>query len=217
MSTYAIYAIVVPAAYLLGAIPWGYIFPKLLRGVDIRHHGSGNTGMANVLRTVGGRIAATVVMLDMGKGALVVGLAQLLFRDHSPAVETVAAMMAVVGHNWPVFLRFKGGRGSASGLGCSFIMAPYAALINVPVFIITVWKSRYVSLGSISAATGVPVVFAIFAAFGMYPWTYGCFFLFGGTVIIFQHRGNIRRLIQGTERKIGESTISEPTKTGKGP
>ena len=215
MSTYAIYAIVVPVAYLLGAIPWGYIFPKLLRGVDIRRYGSGNTGMANVLRTVGGRIAAAVVMLDVGKGVLAVTIAWLV-SDHSSTVEVIAGVMAIIGHNWSVFLLFNGGRGAAITLGVCFITAPYVALINVPIFIAVVLKSRYVSFGTVTAALTVPVSFAILAAFGIYDWTYGCFFLFASIVILFQHRGNIKRLIRGTERKIGESAIGELTKTGKG-
>jgi len=215
MNTYAIYAIIVPVSYFLGAIPWGYILPKVFRGVDVRQHGSGNTGMANVLRTVGARIAGPVVVLDAGKGALAVGLAWWL-SDHSATVETVAATVAVIGHDWSAFLRFKGGRGSAIGLGCTLVIAPYVALINIPIFAAIVLKSRYVSVGSIIGAMAVPVVFAIFAAFGMHSWTYIYFFLIGAAVVVFQHRGNIQRLIKGTERKIGESASRNQHTAEKG-
>jgi glycerol-3-phosphate acyltransferase PlsY len=204
LSTPAIYAITIPVAYLLGAIPWGYIFPKALRGIDIRQYGSGNTGMANVLRTVGWRIAAIVVVLDVGKGALAVVLAWTI-GDHAPLVGTVAAIAALVGHDWSIFLRFNGGRGSATGLGCTFAVTPYVALISLSTFIAIVLKSRYVSLGSICAAITSVLVYCIFAAFGVYSWTYIYFFVIAGAIVVFQHRGNIKRLLNGTERKIGQS------------
>lgn len=203
MSTPAIYAITIPVAYLLGAIPWGYIFPKALRGIDIRQYGSGNTGMANVLRTVGWRIAAVVVVLDVGKGALAVLLAWII-SGHTPLVETVAGITALVGHDWSVFLRFNGGRGSATGLGCMLVLSPYVGLISLPIFIGVVWISRYVSLGSICAAVTSVLVYLGFAAFGVYSWTYFYFFVIAAAIVVFQHRGNIKRLLDGTERKIGQ-------------
>jgi glycerol-3-phosphate acyltransferase PlsY len=205
------YVIIILVAYLLGSVPWGYLIPRLLRGIDIRQYGSGNIGMANVLRTVGGALASLVLLLDVGKGALSVLIAWWL-TGHSPVPEVVAGFMALIGHDYPVFLKFKGGRGVATGLGCTFVMAPYVALIASGAFTLIVLRSRYISLGSVAAAAIAPALFCVFAAFGMYPWIYLYFMGIGGAIVIYQHRGNIKRLIQGTERKVGEPSVTaEPT------
>lgn len=108
------YAAVLPLAYLLGSIPWGYFFLTWARGLDIREYGSGKTGMTNVLRTAGGRVAAAVLLLDLGKGVVVVLLAREILGTTSG--EVTAGLLALAGHNWPVFLKFQGGRGIATGL-----------------------------------------------------------------------------------------------------
>ena len=197
------YAIVVPVAYLLGATPWGYIIPRLLRGVDIRRYGSGNVGGANVQRTVGWRLAIVVMALDVGKGVLAVALAWLV-SGHSAVAEVVAGIMAIIGHDWSVFLRFKGGRGVAAAGGASFIIAPLATAAVLPVFLLTVLRSRYVSLGSVVGALALPAIFCAFAAFGIYDWTYVYLYVVATPLVVFHHRGNMKRLIRGTERKLGE-------------
>ena len=201
-----------PVSYLLGAIPWGYIIPRLSRGIDIRKYGSGNIGMANVLRTVGGRLAGVVMALDVGKGVLAVLLAWLL-TVHSPRAQVVAGVMALIGHDWSVFLRFRGGRGTAVALGGLLVMAPYAAIVGVAAFVAITLKSRYVSLGSITGAAVGLAAFPVFAAFGVpnwlgaHSWTYICFAVAAACIIMLQHRDNIRRLLRGEERKLGEADL----------
>ena len=207
-----------PVSYLLGAMPWGYIVPRLSRGIDIRKYGSGNIGMANVLRTVGGRLAALVLLLDVGKGVLAVLVAWLL-TVHSPRAQVVAGIMALIGHDWSVFLRFRGGRGAAVALGGLLVMAPYAAVVGFAAFVAVTLKSRYVSLGSITGAVVGVAAFPVFAAFGIanwlgiHSWTYIYFPVAAAWVIVLQHRDNIGRLLRGEERKLGETAlVSSQTK-----
>ena len=138
------YAVVLPLAYLLGSIPWGYFFLHWRRGVDIRDYGSGRTGMSNVLRTGGGRVAAVVLVLDLSKGVLVVLLSRELIG--TTGAEVACGLLALVGHNWPVFLNFRGGRGIATGLGGLSVMAPIPAAIAAIAFIPVTLISRYLRL-----------------------------------------------------------------------
>ena len=115
------YGTVLSLAYLLGSVPWGYYLLRWRRGVDVREYGSGRTGMSNVLRTAGGRVAVLVLVLDLGKGVLAVVLARVIIG--TTTAEVAAGLMTLVGHNWPVFLQFRGGRGIATGLGGLSIMA----------------------------------------------------------------------------------------------
>ena len=196
------YLLLVPLANLMGAIPWGFIVTRLARGIDIRKYGSGRTGMANVLRTAGGRVAAVVVVLDVGKGVLAVFAARWLIGTE--ASEVVAGLLALVGHNWSVFLKFRAGRGVSVGSGALAVMAPLAFPIAVAVFIVGTLASKYISVGSIAAAlTGLVAYVAIQAVTGWYSWAYLWFAASGAAIIIFQHRDNIVRLLQGRERKVG--------------
>jgi len=195
------YLLVVPLAYLLGAVPWGFLVTRLVRGIDIRQYGSGRTGMANVLRTAGGRVAAVVVVLDVGKGALAVLAARWLIGTDE--AEVVAGLLALVGHNWSVFLKFKAGRGVTVGSGALAVVAPVAFPCAVAVFIAGTLTSKYISVGSIAAVLTGLVAYVAFAAVGWYSWTYLWFVLPGSAIIVFQHRDNILRLARGTERKVG--------------
>ncbi len=195
------YAVVLPLAYLLGSIPWGYFFLQWFRGVDIREYGSGKTGMTNVLRTGGGRVAAAVLLLDLSKGILVVFLAREVLGATSG--EVTAGLLALAGHNWPVFLKFRGGRGIATGLGVLSVMAPIPALIGTMVFLPIILISRYLSLGSIIGVVTASTSLLALALLGMYSTTYTWYAVIGGALIIWQHRDNIQRLLQGTERRLG--------------
>lgn len=214
------YALLLPLAYLIGALPWGYVALYLRRGIDIRDYGSGRTGVSNALRTAGYRIAGLVLLLDLAKGIAAVLLARLLVGD--AVAEVAAGLLALAGHNWPVFLGFRGGRGIAPGLGGLAVMSPVAALAGVLAFIPTCLISRYLSLGSImgvGAAGAALIILALlngltpnlylhgsilgYNAFGITPLPYLIYGLLGGGVIIWQHRDNIQRLRQGTERRIG--------------
>ena len=202
------YLLVAPLAYLLGAIPWGFIVTRLARGIDIRRYGSGRTGMANVLRTAGGRWAAVVAALDVGKGVLAVLVARWLI--HTEVSEVVAGLLVLAGHNWSVFLKFKAGRGATVGAGALLVMAPVTFPIVIAVFIVGTLISKYISVGSIAAVLTGLAAYVAFAAAGWYSWTYLWFTATGSAIIIWQHRDNIVRLVRGKERKVGARAEPAP-------
>ena len=195
------YGAVLPLAYLLGSISWGYMLLRWKMGVDVRDYGSGRTGMSNVLRTGGAKAAAAVLTLDVAKGVMAVILARVVIG--TTAAEVAAALIALMGHNWPVFLQFKGGRGILTALGCLAIMAPVAAILATATFLaITAW-SRYISLGSvIGVMIGAISVLALALA-GLHSNTYMVYGFIACAMIIWQHRDNIRRIRQGSERRLG--------------
>ena len=196
------YLVMVPIAYLIGSIPFGLLAGKLVAKVDIREYGSGKIGMTNVLRTAGTTTATVVLLLDMGKAVAGVVIARLLFD--SGGVEAAAALAVIFGHNWPVFIGFRGGRGTASGWGGLLILSPIAGVIATVVGVLLVGLTRYVSLGSIAAAalgSAVLIVLAVF--YDPVPLVYSWYGIIGGTLIVVRHRDNIQRLLNGTERKIG--------------
>jgi len=199
------YLVILPLAYLLGSVPWGYFLLHWSRGVDVREYGSGRTGMTNVLRTGGGRMAAAVLVLDLGKGMVAVLLAREVLGTTSG--EVAAGLLALVGHNWPVFLNFKGGRGIATGMGALAVIAPISAAIGMVVFIPVTLISRYLSLGSVTGVITASLSLLALTILGIYSTTYTWYAVIGGTVIIWQHRDNIQRLWHGTERQLGVPAV----------
>ena len=200
------YAAMLPLAYLVGALSWGYVVLLLHRGIDIRDYGSGRTGVSNALRTAGYKLAGLVLFLDLLKGIAAVLLARALIGD--PTAEVAAGLMGLVGHNWPVFLGFRGGRGIAPGLGGLAVMSPLSAVCGVIVFLPVCVFTRYLSLGSMLGVGSACLVLVGLMLLGFNPLggissQYLVYGLLGGSVIIWQHRDNIQRLIQGTERRIG--------------
>ena len=210
------YIVMIPVGYLLGALPFGLILGKLFGGVDVREYGSGKTGMTNVLRTAGIPAALLSLALDMGKAVLAVLLARIFFD--SPGVEAAAALAALVGHNWPVFVGFRGGRGTAPGWGALIILSPLAGLVATLIGLSAVALSRYVSLGSIlGTLSGIITLIALavlgivvegasdffWFAYAEYIW----FAVIGAALVIGLHKDNIQRLINGTERKLGQSAL----------
>ena len=196
------YLVMVPIGYLIGSIPFGLLAGKLVAKVDIREYGSGKIGMTNVLRTAGITTAAVVLLLDMGKAVAGVVIARLLFD--SGGVEAAAALAVIFGHNWPVFIGFRGGRGTASGWGGLLILSPIAGIIATVVGVLLVGLTRYVSLGSIAAtALGSAVLIVLAVFYDPVPLVYSWYGIIGGTLIVVRHRDNIQRLLNGTERKIG--------------
>lgn len=210
------YIVMIPVGYLLGALPFGLILGKLFGGVDVREYGSGKTGMTNVLRTAGVPAALLSLSLDMGKAVLAVLLARIFFD--SPGVEAAAAIAALVGHNWPVFVGFRGGRGTAPGWGALIILSPLAGIVATLIGLLAVALSRYVSLGSIlGTLSGIITLIALavlgvvvegssdtfWFAYAEYIW----FAVIGATLVIGLHKDNIQRLISGTERKLGQSAL----------
>lgn len=197
------YSLVLPLAYLLGSISWGYMLLQLKMGVDVREYGSGRTGMSNVLRTGGVKSAAIVLTLDIAKGVISVIIARAVIGTTS--AEVAAALIALVGHNWPVFLQFKGGRGILTALGGLVVMAPIAAVIATITFLTIVGISRYISLGSvIGVIIGAIAVLALALA-DVHSNTYMVFGFIAAAVIVWQHRDNIQRIRDGNERKIGQA------------
>jgi glycerol-3-phosphate acyltransferase PlsY len=198
--------------YLLGAIPFGLIVGRLTRGIDLREYGSHRTGATNALRTLGLRAAALVFVLDVAKGVVAVLLARALFADH-PLVEWEAAaagFAAILGHNWSVFIGFTGGRGVATSGGALGAMSPWTVAIVAPIVVLTIWRSRYVSLGSVTGAVASPVITAVLAALGLATLPAVVYALASGLLVTVAHADNIARLRAGTERKIGQKEAVEP-------
>jgi glycerol-3-phosphate acyltransferase PlsY len=196
---------VIILCYLIGAIPFGVIMGRLTRGIDVRQYGSGSIGMTNVLRIVGARAGAIVFAADVGKGAAAVALAGFLLT--SPAVEwgqVAGGSAAVIGHCWPVYIGFRGGRGINTGFGAILLMAWPVALFSLAAFLITFILFRYVSLSSMVASLTVLVALIPLVAVDEEPFAYLAFALVAVPIIIFRHRGNIQRLLTGMEPKIGE-------------
>lgn len=198
------------AGYLLGSIPFGVLAGRLFGDRDPRSFGSGKTGATNVLRTLGPGPAAFVVAGDVLKGALAVLLARLVFfGGHSdPTIqataEAVAGFCAIMGHNYSIFIGFKGGRGVLTGAGAMVVMAPFATLIGFFCALFPILITRYVSLGSILGAAGSIVAALILLVTHHDLLPHFVFILVGGVIIIVSHRDNIDRLLKGTERKLGQ-------------
>jgi glycerol-3-phosphate acyltransferase PlsY len=200
------------AAYLLGSIPVGYVLVRLFRHQDIRSVGSGNIGATNVLRSGGKGLGAATFLLDMLKGCSAVWLGGFLGALLLPATplrsaQALAALCAVLGHMFPIWLRFKGGKGVATGFGVFLVAAPWAALAAISVFAIVLFLSRYVSLASILGAASFPLFAWLFnrtQSSGPHPTAFfiavECAVAF---LIIVKHHQNIRRLLAGTESRFG--------------
>ena len=198
--------------YLLGAIPFGLIIGRLTKGIDLREYGSHRTGATNALRTLGAPAAATVFLLDVGKGAAAVLLARLIFAG-DPLVEWAAAaagVAAIVGHNWSLFIGFSGGRGVATSAGALGAMSVWTILIVAPIVVLVIWRSRYVSLGSVTGALAAPVVTAVLAAAGVATVQAVAYALASGLLVTVAHADNIGRLRAGTERRIGQKEAVSP-------
>ena len=189
---------VVAVGYLLGSIPFAFLLSRRWFGFDIRREGSGNVGAANVLRTGGVAAAVTVMLLDVAKGAGSVLVAERLTAG--AAGPAVAGLAAIVGHIYPIWLRFRGGKGVATACGVFSVLTPAALGPAVALFVGSVWLTRYVSLGSVLASVALgPVAYALDA-----PRAFVACAVASAVVIVFRHRSNLARLAKGTERRIGE-------------
>ncbi|HEX8036853.1 MAG TPA: glycerol-3-phosphate 1-O-acyltransferase PlsY [Ktedonobacterales bacterium] len=217
------YAIAALVGYVLGSIPSSVVISRLFGKPDPRTQGSGKTGATNAMRAMGAGPALLVVLLDVGKGVAAVLLARFVFfplpsghvslTDHNwqAGCEAIAAFAALLGHNFSMFIGFKGGRGVATGGGGILAMAPLAILTGLVALIIPIYLTRYVSLGSIisAAVAGLTVtILAISGQFGVYG-PHAIFAVFGALFVIFSHRDNIERLLSGTERKLGKSSAAQ--------
>ncbi len=215
-----IYAIVGALSYLLGSIPFGYVLVRLFLKQDIRATGSGNIGATNVGRTGHKGLAIATLLLDAGKGAAAVWIGETLAAQHLAAeghsptaawiyvIGGLGAVFAVLGHVFPVWLKFRGGKGVATAVGAFALLVPLSVLVALAVFLVTLAATRFVSLGSILGAITVPI-----AAYVLHEprrgsaeqHVVGAIALTSALVII-KHRANIRRLLSGTENKFGSKS-----------
>jgi acyl phosphate:glycerol-3-phosphate acyltransferase len=202
----------VVGAYLLGSVPVGLLVGRMLGGVDPRQQGSGRTGATNVLRSVGTGGAAVVLLLDIAKGIAAVLLAGSVFAATgsagAPWVAAAAGVAAIIGHIRSIFIGFGGGRGVATAAGGLLAMTPWSVLILAPVLVIIIWRTRYVSLGSIGAALLAPIVAAALALAGAGSPASVAYAIAAGALVTWSHADNIERLRSGTERRLGEKAAA---------
>jgi len=211
-------ALVTTLAYLLGSIPFGYLIVRATQGSDIRETGSGGTGATNVSRQAGKSAGTLTLILDAFKGAVAVLVAKAWLElpvlgstESLTALQqanywwvAAAAIAVIAGHMFPVWLRFRGGKGVATGVGVFLVLAPLAVALAAILFVLTVWRTRYVSLGSMVAAVAIPVFVLVEEAFirpvsPLAPIVSAS--TIGAALIVVAHRGNIGRLIEGRESK----------------
>ena len=187
---------VIVLAYFIGALPTGLILVRVLRGEDIRKHGSGNIGAVNVLRVAGPAVAAAVLLVDVLKGLVPVLLA--LRAGLAPWAVVAAGLAAIAGHNWSIFLGFRGGKGIATSFGVLVGLSLQAALVAAAIWIVVVAITRFSSLGSLLAVVSVPITLWRLRT----PSEYVAFGVIAALLAIYRHRGNIQRLVAGTELRV---------------
>lgn len=196
-------------AYLLGSIPFGLLFARIFARKDVREVGSGNIGATNVTRVAGPFPGILTLLFDAGKGALAVLLVARA-SDHDATTMMLAALAALLGHCYPIWLRFKGGKGVATGLGIFTALSPFAGLSSLAVFIIVAVTWRFASLASMAAAASLPLLVYLFWAPGHappLPIVFGT--LFATTLVIYKHNANLQRLVEGTEPRFGDNNSED--------
>ncbi len=196
------FIISIAAAYLLGSLPFSYIFGKL-RGIDIRNYGSGNVGATNALRVLGTKTGIITLLLDMGKGLLAVEIGRYLMPGVNEGYYILIGVIAITGHIFTIFLRFKGGKGVATSAGVFIDLLPLPCLLALLLFVIIVFISRYVSLGSILSA-GFLFLYVLISNIinNFADWQYLAVVSLVAGFIIIRHKANIGRLLAGTENRI---------------
>jgi acyl phosphate:glycerol-3-phosphate acyltransferase len=200
------YLIIAAVSYLLGSIPFGYLLVRIFRGEDVRKSGSGNIGATNVSRK-SPVLGVLTLLLDAGKGVAAVVLAYVIADHGDVGIPTytqmaLAALCAVAGHLFPLWLKFRGGKGVATGLGSFAIIAPKAVVIAAVIFLVVVLVFRYVSLGSVIAVASFPSLALSLHEYGG-EWLALAFMGTASLLIVMKHYSNILRLIAGTENRIG--------------
>ncbi len=206
--------LIILVGYLLGCIPSGLIVSRWKAKLDIRDFGSGKTGATNVLRKLGRNPALMVIGLDILRGSLAVLLAGIIigadflligeFGVGLLLAQVVGALAAIAGHIWPVFFGFRGGRGVATFFGGLIALSPVAAIFGAEVLIIGAGLSGFVSLGSIAGAVGAYAILVPLTLWNAFPVEYLIYALAGSLLIVYMHRENIKRLLKGKERRLGE-------------
>lgn len=198
--------IAIAASYLLGSVSFSIIIARLMGKIDIRQHGSGNAGATNTLRVLGKGPGIAVFLLDIVKGVAAVALGYALNGDDYAWLPVVCGLASIIGHNWPIFFRFKGGKGISTTVGAMVSLAPLPVVIAGVIAILIIAVTRYVSLGSIVFTVLLPIILAIGGWSTDYIW--------GAVVVavlaIYRHRKNIVKLLKGTENKLGSGKKGEP-------
>src|SRR5262245_31156245 len=193
-------ALAIVVAYLVGSVPFALLLARRWGAEDLRQVGSGNVGAANALRASGVRAGVLVAVLDIAKGAASVALASHL--SNVAAAPAIAGLSAIVGHVYPIWLRFKGGKGVATACGVFSVLTPIAVPPALLMFLVTVWGTKYISLGSIVATVALPsIAYVIGSSTASLAAAFAA-----AALIIFRHRSNVVRLIEGTERRLGVRT-----------
>lgn len=198
-------------SYLMGSFPTSIIVARRAKGIDIREHGSGNAGGTNVLRVVGWKAALVVAAVDVGKGALAAALPVLCAPSPLPVdladAGAICGACAVIGHIYPIFARFRGGKGVGTAAGMFATTQPLALALAAPVFVAAVWATRWVSLGSVLGALALPLALYLTRGgewIGQHPITFGISIALAA-LILFEHRQNISRMFQGSESRLGKA------------
>jgi glycerol-3-phosphate acyltransferase PlsY len=214
-------ALIIVLSYIFGSIPFGVLIGRKFAGVDIRKYGSGKMGATNVLRTAGKKAAIFVGVLDVLKGALPVIFTGVILKNEPIIVANVdlgvvvpqafAALAAITGHTFSVFLKFRGGRGVATFFGGLVALCPIAGVFGAEVLIISIGITRFVSFGSIVGAVGTYAILIPLYLLNGFPLTILVYSLIGAIFIIVMHRDNISRLLNGTERRLGEKAEARNT------
>ncbi|NQT65625.1 MAG: glycerol-3-phosphate 1-O-acyltransferase PlsY [FCB group bacterium] len=190
-------------AYILGSIPISFIMGKLIKGIDIRNFGSGNAGATNALRILGTKVGVFTLIMDISKGFLAVNIARLIIHQPSDLILIITGLFAILGHIFTIFLKFKGGKGVATSAGVFIALVPIPISIALFVFIVTVWLSKFVSLGSILAALTLFISELVINIRNSFAELEILIFIFIVVLfIIIRHKSNIQRLIKGNENKI---------------
>jgi glycerol-3-phosphate acyltransferase PlsY len=184
--------------YLLGSISFSYLAGRLLKGIDIRNHGSGNAGATNTLRVLGKGPAITVLLLDAVKGLVAVWIGQWMSGGDA-LIQTLCGLAAISGHNWPLYFGFRGGKGIATTIGVMLFLAPMPVVYAGLIAIVTIALTRYVSLGSLLLTAILPILIWFMG----YPIEVFWLSLFVFCFALFRHRTNIVKLVKGQENKIG--------------
>jgi len=191
--------LVILISYIIGNFSTSYILGKYLKNVDIRTKGSGNAGATNALRVFGKKFALFTFLIDALKGIVAVIVGRMILQDTG---GLIAGVFVVVGHNWPVVLKFKGGKGIATTIGAASFINPLPAIIAIIIGIIIIIKTKYVSLGSISAMALVPAISLLVV--NPFNLEYFIFLLILSLMAVYRHKTNIKRLLNGEESKLGQ-------------
>ncbi|MBH51759.1 MAG: acyl-phosphate glycerol 3-phosphate acyltransferase [Chloroflexi bacterium] len=209
MNDYVLFAIAILCSYILGSISWGVLITKFLGTPNLRTTGSGSTGMTNVMRSAGIIPSIIVLLLDTSKGVLAIALASYLSNSlenisANTFLEMSCGLAALVGHSWSIFLGFHGGKGIATGLGGLLVFSPWLGIAGLASFLPVTLLTKYVSLGSmIGLGVGGGGLF-ICSMLGIYPVAHGLYGGIGTIIIVFRHKENIKRLLSGTEARLGK-------------